>query len=183
MPSSQRPPRIRPAARAVVMDRERRVLLVHFEFQTDHLPTGLWACPGGGLDPGESLSDGLVRELHEELGLDVSDVGSPIWLKEQIFPMTRWDGQHDTFYFVEVDHFEPQPHFSAEELLAENLAGMRWWDYDELIASQAAYDSAARSGDLRRPGLVVFSPRRLGHLVSDLVEHGRPPRPITVDPL
>jgi 8-oxo-dGTP diphosphatase len=182
MPSSQPPPRIRPAARAVVMDPEHRVLLVHFEFETDHLPTGLWACPGGGIDPGESLSDGLVRELYEELGLDISDAGSPIWLKEHIFPMTRWDGQHDTFYFVEVDHFEPRPHFSAEELRAENLAGMRWWDYDELLAAQAAYDSAAAAGDLHRAGLLVFSPRGLGHLVRDLVERGRPAEPISIPP-
>src|SRR6476620_6458670 len=64
--------RIRPAARAVVMDTNRRVLLVHFDFGPDDLPTGLWACPGGGVDPGESLEAALVRELREEVGLDVA---------------------------------------------------------------------------------------------------------------
>src|SRR3954466_16191712 len=34
--------RIRPAVRAVVMDTADRVLLVHFDFAADNLPTGLW---------------------------------------------------------------------------------------------------------------------------------------------
>lgn len=55
------PLRIRPAARAVVKDPDRRVLLVHFEFGGNDLPQGLWACPGGRIDPGESTAEGLVR--------------------------------------------------------------------------------------------------------------------------
>ena len=45
------------------MDRDWRVLLVHFAFEDPGLPTGLWACPGGGVDPGETYADALRREL------------------------------------------------------------------------------------------------------------------------
>ncbi len=70
------PPRIRRAARAIVLDRARRVLLVHFDFVAPDRPNGFWACPGGGLDPGESVVEGLTRELLEELGLAIEDAGS-----------------------------------------------------------------------------------------------------------
>ena len=164
------------------MDTDRRVLLVHFDFAADNLPTGLWACPGGGLEPDETLEEGLLRELREEVGIDVSEPGPPIWWKEHVFPMSRWDGQQDTYFWVRVEPFEPRPQFTEAELRAEKLDGMRWWDYDELAAAQGAYDAAAAAGDLHRPGLIVFSPRRLFHHVRNLVEHGRPVTPITVDP-
>ncbi len=172
------PLRIRPAARAVVMDPDRRVLLVHFEFGAEDLPHGLWACPGGGIDPGESTAEGLVRELAEEIGLFVEDPGPPIWWKEHVFPMRRWDGQRDVFHLVEVDAFEPAPQFTEAELRAEYLDDMRWWEYSELQAAQALYDA----GQVTAPGYTVFSPRRLGHLVKDLVAHGRPDVPLQLDP-
>jgi 8-oxo-dGTP pyrophosphatase MutT (NUDIX family) len=59
----------------------------------------------------------LRRELREELALDVEEVGTPIWLKEHVFSMSNgWDGQRDTFYLVEVDHFDPHLAFSVSAI-------------------------------------------------------------------
>jgi 8-oxo-dGTP pyrophosphatase MutT (NUDIX family) len=173
-------PRLRPAARAVVLDSAQRVLLVRFEFpMVDDLPNGLWACPGGGIEPDESIADGLRRELREEVGLEITDVGPPIWRKEHVFPLgSGWDGQRDLFYLVEVDAFEPRPVLSTAELRAENLHELRWWTMDELQRAQAAYDTAPRD-----PATQTFSPRRLGHLLADLLANGRPPAPLALDPL
>ncbi|MBB3663847.1 MULTISPECIES: (deoxy)nucleoside triphosphate pyrophosphohydrolase [Prauserella salsuginis group] len=33
---------------------------------------GLWELPGGRVEPGESETEALVRECHEELGVDVT---------------------------------------------------------------------------------------------------------------
>ncbi len=170
--------RIRPAARAIVMDTDHRVLLVHFDFGPDNLPTGLWACPGGGIDPGETVEQGLIRELREEIGLVIDDTGPAVWWKEHVFPMTRWDGQQDTFFWLTVEPFEPRPGFSEAELRAEKLDGMRWWPYDEIQHAQRVYDE----GRVDDPGYTTFSPRRLGHLLEDLVRDGHPGDTVLLPP-
>jgi ADP-ribose pyrophosphatase YjhB (NUDIX family) len=54
-----------PSVTAIVVNDAGQLLLVH---KTDN---GLWALPGGGVDPGESVSDAVVREVKEETGLNV----------------------------------------------------------------------------------------------------------------
>lgn len=51
----------------VLLDPAGRVLLAQRP-PGKHL-AGMWEFPGGKLEPGESPAIGLVRELHEELGI------------------------------------------------------------------------------------------------------------------
>jgi 8-oxo-dGTP diphosphatase len=53
----------------VLLDATGRVLLAQRP-PGKHL-AGLWEFPGGKLEPGESPADGLARELHEELDVQV----------------------------------------------------------------------------------------------------------------
>lgn len=54
-----------PAASAVVVDDQGRVLLHR------RRDNNLWSVPGGAMEPGESISQTVVREVKEETGLDV----------------------------------------------------------------------------------------------------------------
>jgi 8-oxo-dGTP diphosphatase len=57
-----------PCAGAIIRDDHGRLLLV----KRGHEPgMGLWSVPGGRIEPGESDTDALVRELREETGLIV----------------------------------------------------------------------------------------------------------------
>ena len=58
-----------PAASAIVIDDEGRILL-HRRSDND-----MWALPGGVMELGESLADCAVREVREETGLEVEVVG------------------------------------------------------------------------------------------------------------
>lgn len=50
---------------AVVFDSQERILLGH------RRDLDLWDLPGGGLEPGELPTEGVVRETKEETGLNV----------------------------------------------------------------------------------------------------------------
>jgi 8-oxo-dGTP diphosphatase len=65
---------------AVVLTADGRVVLVR---RGQPPLAGEWSLPGGMLEVGESLPDGVVREVREETGLDV-DVGPFIDVFEHI---------------------------------------------------------------------------------------------------
>ncbi|MEV4011986.1 NUDIX domain-containing protein [Nonomuraea angiospora] len=54
-----------PSASGFVFDDAGRLLVAR------HGDVGLWAAPGGGIDPDERPEDATVRELREELGVDI----------------------------------------------------------------------------------------------------------------
>lgn len=56
---------------AVVLDDVQRVLLVR---RSQEPLLGEWSLPGGALELGERLEDGVRREVNEETGLDVEPV-------------------------------------------------------------------------------------------------------------
>jgi 8-oxo-dGTP diphosphatase len=55
-----------PAAGALVLDEDRRVLLVKRKFPPSE---GMWCLPIGFAETGETIADAALRELHEETGI------------------------------------------------------------------------------------------------------------------
>lgn len=54
---------------AIITDNEQRVLITQ---RPQHVPQGgLWEFPGGKLEENESAEHALIREIKEEIGLDV----------------------------------------------------------------------------------------------------------------
>jgi 8-oxo-dGTP diphosphatase len=70
-----RSPRL--AVRALILHRDLLLLVNAYPGgQSD-----LWCAPGGGVEPGTSLPENLIREVHEETGLTVT-VGDPALVNE-----------------------------------------------------------------------------------------------------
>jgi 8-oxo-dGTP diphosphatase len=84
---------------AVVVD-EGRVLLV----QRAREPSkGKWSLPGGMLELGESLSEGIAREVEEETGLIVEPV-ELIELIDRIVKESESEGGRIRYHYVIADY-------------------------------------------------------------------------------
>ncbi len=85
---------------------------------------GEWSIPGGTLELGETLEEGVRRELHEETGLEVR-VLELIEVFERIFPERQGkpdEARRPQFHFVIVDYLcetlngEPRPGSDVTEI-------------------------------------------------------------------
>ena len=65
------PTRIIVAVGAVIEDNLGRVLLVKHKPERGGFWQGKWICPGGELEMGEDIVDGISREIREETNLEV----------------------------------------------------------------------------------------------------------------
>ncbi len=102
---------------------KRKVLLVHRTFKDDDENLGKYNGIGGKLERGESMTEGMVREIREETGLTVKEMhlaGTIIW---NDFGPKREDWL--AFVFV-VESFDGTPYESNEE------GTLSWEDIDKL---------------------------------------------------
>lgn len=68
-----------------LVDTDGRVLLA--ERSAGKPMAGLWEFPGGKIQPGETPEVALIRELHEELGIDVAEAClSPLTFASHHYP-------------------------------------------------------------------------------------------------
>ncbi len=79
----------------------------------------LWEFAGGKLEPGESPEEAIVRELHEELG--VNSVAGKVVFEETF----QYPDKIVTLYFVTIDSFYPEP-------MALEHAEIKWVKLDQL---------------------------------------------------
>ena len=56
---------------AVIEDREGRILLVKHRPERGGFWQGKWICPGGKLECGETIEEGIKREVSEETQLEI----------------------------------------------------------------------------------------------------------------
>jgi len=113
--------------------REGRVLLAQRTRPADL--AGLWELPGGKVEPGESAEAALVRELREELGVEVGGA-------ERIGPAVPLAGGLELCaYRVELVSGVPEP---------LDHAALRWVTADELDEMDLVPADRAWIPDLRR---------------------------------
>ncbi|MEV4174958.1 NUDIX domain-containing protein [Nonomuraea sp. NPDC049709] len=120
----------RPAARVVCLDRDGRVLLMHWYDAIAR--ADVWEPPGGGIDPGETPLEAARRELTEETGLPGSAVLDRFVEVERDF---CWLGvryvKREPFYLARFA--EARPEADPRELTAEERAAFRGYVWAEVL--------------------------------------------------
>ncbi|MCX7109614.1 MAG: NUDIX hydrolase [Proteobacteria bacterium] len=106
---------------AIIFDQNERVLLI----QRGKPPAaGFWHAPGGKLEAGESLVEGVRREVKEETGLDVT-IG-PI--------MAVVERRQEGFHYVIVDFMAYLADPNQTEIKpADDASAAAWVAEDELM--------------------------------------------------
>lgn len=98
---------------------------------------GAWFTVGGGLEAGETLAEAAIREVREETGLEASEIGPVIWLREGVLDPGLGSGP---LYFKESyivarcagGELSREGWLEHENDLCTDL---RWWSREDLLAT------------------------------------------------
>lgn len=153
----------RRAVRVVLIDPGGKTLLLRGWDPTDPAGGAWWHVPGGGIEAGESPQAAARREMAEETGVELRDLGPVVWRRHSQFVLLgRPVEQHEVFFVVQVDAFEPDVSGWTD---AERrwMTGWRWWTPDQLARTEE-----------------TVYPRDLAALVISWRRQGPPPRPLTI---
>ncbi len=113
------------------------VLLCHRHPYREWYPN-VWDVPGGHIDPGESPLEALVRELREELGIEIDPTRAVSVLRSspkpdldiEIWGVADWQG--------EITNAEPDEHDEISWFVAAELDNLELADPDVAIACRRA---------------------------------------------
>ena len=131
--SREYPPAPMVAVAAAVLDDVGRILLVE---RGSPPAKGLWGLPGGLLDLGEAVRDGVAREVREETGAEIEIVE----LVDIFEPVERDETGRIRYHFVVIDFWA---HFRGGTVApADDAVAVRWVSVAKLDV--LAMDEATR---------------------------------------
>lgn len=128
-------------ARGFVLNDAGEVVLVKYEDTEPVNPAEpeilkYWVLPGGGIEEGESYEQAVAREVLEETGITVSEVGRRIHVleKELIFA-GNLHRMHAEYYLSRCAGQPPSANCDPDE----GIVDVRWWSIDEIRKSDEIF--------------------------------------------
>ncbi len=115
-----------------------------------------YVLPKGGLEIGESVDEGALREIHEEAGLTALEKLVSLGSRERLeFKKRYWQESHYNLYYteqVEGEILDKENHFDFGWFLIDDLPPMFWDDERALIEE---FRDAIRELATKRAGETV----------------------------
>jgi 8-oxo-dGTP diphosphatase len=119
----------------MLFDEAGAILLVRFAVPREDGEFVFWALPGGEIEAGETEVEAAVREVWEELGLELKVAGPVYRDSNQFFHLGEMQDNIDFLFKAECRHEEPRlMGVTADEL--EIMKEIRWWNEAEIEVSQ-----------------------------------------------
>jgi len=145
---------VRSAVRVVLTDADGRLLLLHITEPQHPGVDDCWELPGGGIDPGETLTQAAQRELVEETGLTIpdDDIGAPRWFRSVSFlhaGARRFQDESIVHAVVRQPAPVVEPRGLSDDERATTI-GHRWWSVDDVEASAERFFPGSLPAVLRR---------------------------------
>lgn len=116
----------------VVLDEGDRVLLMR-RAGTGFFD-GLYSLPGGHLEEGESVRETAVREMREELGIDIDTAELAV-----VGVVHRRSDTNRIDFFLRASRWSGTPHIAEPDKCDD----LRWFERDALPAATVPYVRAA----------------------------------------
>ena len=120
---------------AIIQDAQGRILITQRSLDK-HWAAGWWEVTGGGVAAGETSEQAIVRELAEEVGLDVADY--PL---EIVYTYENVDLESGDNYFVDIYRFKLD--FSVEDVVLQEAEAidckLATFDEIEQLAEQGVF--------------------------------------------
>ena len=118
---------------AVILEKGSEILLVKRRFDPQK---GFWDLPGGFVDPHESMEESAVREIKEELGLDI-----PVeHFRYLISTPDRYEYLEIPYHTICSTFIAPFPE-GQEYKPQDDIEDLTWFNVDDLPLDKLAFPS------------------------------------------
>ena len=106
-----------------IIIKNKKILLIKRSNYTKVFP-GLWACPGGRADSGETPEENVIREVKEETNIDFTPT--------QLFKKGNWKDR-DLYRFLGKWSGKVKPQ-------VKEISEIKWFSYNKAAKLNFAFD-------------------------------------------